>query len=152
MIWFAGILVSLISFIAGRILNQSESVLSDKRRVYEAFLETYPAPNEAYLDWSDQVESDRLARINRANAPLLLYASKDVLQAISLYSELFATADDELNSGSPALHPTYKELALAHNDIALEMRRDALSWSVFGHRGPSRLPKNGQLEVKGLLK
>ncbi|NRP91622.1 MULTISPECIES: hypothetical protein [unclassified Aliiroseovarius] len=119
--------------------------MADKRRVYEAFLETYPSPNEAYLEWSQEVELDRLERMSRANAPMMLYAGKDVLRAVSIYSEKFASADEQLSPDSPALHPIYKELAKAHNDIALEMRRDALAWSVFGYRGQSRLPNKESL-------
>ena len=140
MIWFAGVLLSGFSFLLGRILSQSEQVLAEKRRVYEEFLRGCPVPNEVYENWSEEVEMSRGARIHEVYAPLLLYASPTVAQAVGVYLQKFGEADQQLSLDSPPLAPAYLNVAKAHNDIALEMRRDSLGWSIFGHRGKSRLP------------
>ncbi|MFQ6547562.1 hypothetical protein AADZ90_006355 [Aestuariibius sp. 2305UL40-4] len=130
----------MLGFLFGRIFAQSEAILAEKRRVYEAFLVDGPAPNDADSEWSEDIDRERQTQIKRVVNPMLLYASPPVAQAVSVYLEKFHEADAELGPSSPALHPTYVELAKSHNDVALEMSRDALGWSVFGYRGKSRVP------------
>jgi hypothetical protein len=138
----AALIIGVVGFILGRAISESEKVLAEKRRVYEAFLLACPKPNDAYLNLSEDELKERGERLNTAYTPLLLYCAPPVATAISVYMSNFTDADEELGPQSPALAPVFKILAKSHNDVVLEMRRDALAWSVFGHRGQSRLPKN----------
>jgi hypothetical protein len=121
---------------------QSEIILSEKRRVYESFLAACPVPNDAYNEVTDEVHVQRTHRVQEAFGPIMLYASVDVTVAISIYLEEFEKVGQILTPESEALHPEFKRLAKAHNDVILEMRRDGLAWSVFAHRGTTRLPKD----------
>jgi hypothetical protein len=147
-IWLGGFLLTILGAVFGRIFSQSEVVLAEKRRVYETFLVECPSPTEAYIDWTEEVEADRQKRLSKVQGPLLLYGSVTVALAFEIYLERFCEADQLLTSQSPALHPAYKALAKAQNDMVLEMRRDALSWSFFGYFGKSRLPDNALESAK----
>lgn len=138
----AALFIGVVGYILGRAISESEKVLAEKRRVYEAFLLVCPKPNDAYLNLSDDEVQERSERLNSAYTPLLLYCAPSVATAVSVYMSKFADAEVALGPQSPALAPEFKDLAKAHNDIVLEMRRDALAWSAFGYRGESRLPKN----------
>ena len=133
-------MVAVLSFVFGRVFSQSEAILTDKRRVYEEFLRNCPDPNEAYEDDTSESVALRMVRLKATKGPLIMYASPSVLLALSRYLELFEHASEELNSSSVALHPTFKALAKAQNDLILEMRRDSFAWSAFGYHGKSRLP------------
>ena len=148
MIWLGGFLLTILGAVFGRIFSQSEVVLAEKRRVYETFLVECPSPTEAYIDWTEEVEADRQKRLSKVQGPLLLYGSVTVALAFGIYLERFGEADQLLTSQSPALHPAYKALAKAQNDMVLEMRRDALGWSFFGYFGKSRLPDNALESAK----
>jgi hypothetical protein len=140
MIWFGGLVLTILGFIFGRIFSQSEAILADKRRVYEEFLRNCPDPNEAYEDDTPASVALRIERLKATKGPLIMYASPTVVLALGHYLQLFEHASGELNSSSAALHPTFKTLAKAQNDLILEMRRDGFAWSAFGYHGRSRLP------------
>ena len=142
MSWFSGIVLTVLGFLLGRVFNQSETILADKRRVYEEFLRNCPVPNDAYKNWTPSLESDRLRKLHDVHGPFSLYASPTVAQALVIYMGVFAEADHELSEDSLPLHPKFKVAAKAHNDLILEMRRDVLAWSVFAYRGKSRLQLN----------
>ncbi|MEQ9014702.1 MAG: hypothetical protein RID90_09650 [Marinovum algicola] len=144
-----GLLLTTLGFLFGRVFNQSELILGDKRRVYEEFLRVCPKPNDAYGDSRNQEQRELGIRVEECTAPLLLYCSPGVALAVGRYQQLLASSDDALGSDSPALHPEFIETAKAHNDIILEMRRDAFAWSAFAFRGPSRIPKDVPHRVKG---
>ncbi|MFP7674331.1 hypothetical protein ACG74X_13370 [Marivita sp. S0852] len=137
---FGGFLLTLVGFVLGRTVSESEKILAEKRRVYEHFITQCPVPNEAYDLADDETIKTRSERLHKAQGALLLYAAPSVAVAVSIYLKKFSEADMILGSESPPLHDKYKELAQAHNDIILEMRRDALAWSAFGYRGKTRLP------------
>lgn len=130
-----GLVLSVIGFLIGKSLSESEKILSEKRRIYEAALRSLPAPNDAYPVSSTDRPSFQSAELT----VLLLYASPMVAQAVGRYVSEFQRVSEVLQANSPPLDPNFKELAKAHNDLILEMRRDAFAWSVFGYRGPSRL-------------
>ena len=140
--WFSGIVLTILGFLVGRVFSQSETILADKRRVYEEFLRNCPVPNDAYENWAPSLESERLRKLHDVHGPFTLYASPTVTQALARYLDAFAEADRELSEESLPLHPKFKVAAKAHNDLILEMRRDVLAWSVFAYRGKSRLPSN----------
>ncbi|MBC7137313.1 MAG: hypothetical protein H5U17_00985 [Defluviimonas sp.] len=146
--WFAGIVgtvfVSAVSFVLGRVFSQSEAVLAEKRRFYEAFLRVCPHANDAYSDNATATWE----RIREVQAVLAMYAPYQVMLALSLYQQAFAEADAVLTDNSPQLHPAFKKAAKAQNDLILEMRRDALSWSAFGYWGKSRLPPDALEKAK----
>jgi hypothetical protein len=133
------------------VFSQSETILSDKRRVYEDFLRSCPAPNDAYRTVTDEILEERAKRFQQVQGPLLLYAAPSVVVALNLYLEAFGKSDAELNEESPALHPLFREAAKAQNDLILEMRRDALAWSAFAYTGATRLPKNAIDSIKSRL-
>ncbi|WP_291730639.1 hypothetical protein [Leisingera sp. F5] len=140
---FGGLLLAAFSFLFGRMFSQSEAVLADKRRVYEEFLVACPGPNEACKDWTPEREIERADTFQAFYGKLCLYAAPPVMQAVNRYLVLLDEADKLLSPNSEALHPAFQEAAKAHNDIILEMRRDALGWSMFGYSGKTRLPKDG---------
>ncbi|MDQ7775763.1 MAG: hypothetical protein Q4615_07600 [Paracoccus aminovorans] len=137
-----GLLLSVIAYLLGRQISEPEKILSEKRRIYEEFLRRCPEPNEAYLDLDEEKAATRLREFAKLHPIVSLYASTNVSIAISRYYQLFDAADRELRPDSPPLHEAFRSAAKAHNDIILEMRRDAFSWSAFGHRGKSRLPSD----------
>ncbi|SEQ04056.1 hypothetical protein [Thalassovita taeanensis] len=143
-----GVCLAGFSFLLGRIFSQSEAVLAEKRRVYEEFLTVCPMPNDAYKAWTPEREQERTEAFQSVYGKLMLYAAPAVTLAISLYLDLLNAADIELGPESEPLHPAFKEAAKAHNDIILEMRRDALGLSMFGYYGKSRLPANAYEEAK----
>jgi hypothetical protein len=136
----AGLIISMVSFVLGRVFAQSETILSEKRRVYEEFLRACPKPNDSYTTFDQDQTDSRFDQMMGVYAVLMFYAAPSVAHAIKHYLGAFAEADQQLNPESAALHPSYQRLAMAHNDIILEMRRDALGWSMFGYHGKSRLP------------
>ncbi len=137
---FGGLLLSAVGYVIGRSFAESEKVLSEKRRIYEEFLRRCPEPNEAYENLSDDEVAARAKLIAQLHPVVSFYASPSVSIAIGRYYQLFEEADNILTPSSPPLHEAFRSAAKAHNDIILEMRRDAFAWSAFGHRGPSRLP------------
>jgi len=141
-------MIAMVSFVLGRIFAQSEAVLAEKRRVYEEFLKICPQPNDVYLEWNIQLEQERFGSMRVMQGPFLLYAAPSVQFAMSRYMLLFDEVDQELGPDTPPLHPRYKELAKAQNDLILEMSRDALGWSVFGFKGKSRLPADALEQAK----
>lgn len=145
---FGGLLLAVFSFLMGKLYSQSEKVLAEKRRVYEELLRSFPVPNDAYEEWSPELELERLSQFRKEFGPFLLYATSSVLLAASIYQEKFEQVDHELHPDSEALHPSFKELAKAHNDLILEMRRDALGWSFFAYKGKSRLPPDALENAK----
>ena len=135
----AGALLSLISFVVGKTVSETEKTFSEKRRVYEEFLRACPMANDAYASdfESFQSRSDKMMRL----VPVLsLYASAEVVLAVGEYLQKLDSANSALAGQPLLLQDEYKIAAKAHNDVVLEMRRDALAWSFFGYRGPSRLP------------
>jgi len=48
---------------------------------------------------------------------------------------MFDRQQSELGFSSECVHPEFRKLTAAHNKLILEMRRDALGWSVFHHPG-----------------
>lgn len=136
-----GLLLSVSTFILGKNFAETERILADKRRIYEEFLRILPRPNEAYI----VTDQDMIAiqhRIEAAFPTLLFYASPAVTFAVSEYLVAFEAAAEVLTPDSPPMHESYRRAAKSHNDIILEMRRDAFSWSFFAHRGKSRLPQD----------
>ena len=85
------------------------------------------------------VTDERIKDWQALKGPLLLYAAPSVASALASYFSAFDEAAAQLSQDSPALHPSFKKLAHAHNDLILEMRRDALALSAFAYRGKSRL-------------
>ena len=142
------VVVGAVGFILGRIYAQSEAILAEKRRVYEEFLLNCPRPNQAYSNLSDEEYSRLHEAMEKASSAMMLYAAPPVALAMSIYLEEFEKAANELDPESGALHPVFKRLAKAHNDLILEMRRDGLAWSVFGYKGKSRLPADALEQAK----
>ena len=139
---FGGVLLSAITYILGRAFNESEKILAEKRRIYEEFLRACPVPNDAYDSLSEEEQVERVKKIGRIFPIVTLYASPNVALAVSRYLKTFEEASNVLGPFSHALHEAFGKAAKAHNDIILEMNRDAFGWSVFGYKGPSRLPKD----------
>ena len=133
--------MSVVSFLCGRAIAESERILVDKRRVYEHFLSNCPVPNDLFSDEPSDAPTDSNSRMLSAFPVLLLYAAPNVVLAAQLYLDKLVAASNAIAPHSEALHPAFREAAKAHNDLILEMRRDAFAWSAFGHRQPSRLPK-----------
>lgn len=133
-----------------RIFSQSEVILADKRRVYEAFLSKCFLPNDAYVNLAPDLQVERHKVLSEVHGPLLLYASQNVIFALSLYIQKFEEAEKVLSPDSEPLHPAFREAAKAHNDLILEMRRDALAWSAFAYRGKTRLPADTLEKAKGM--
>lgn len=136
----ASTLFAALGFALGRLYNESERILALKRRVYEEYLRTLPTPNSAYEDMDKATYRDATAPSMEAIPVLMLYASPSVMAAVSAYLLAYEKAHQSLSPDSPPLAPEYQQLAKAQNDIILEMRRDAFAWSIFGHRGVSRVP------------
>ncbi|OIQ38510.1 MAG: hypothetical protein BM560_19035 [Roseobacter sp. MedPE-SWde] len=148
MTWLGGLILAILGFGFGRIFNQAEAVLAEKRRVYEEFLKGIPSPNDAYVQCSDTVSEERADAVKKHYGPLMLYAAPTVALAASRYLQAFEQADIELSPESEPLHPKFRDLAKAQNDLILEMRRDALGWSMFGYYGKSRLPEDALEQAK----
>jgi len=144
MLWFfgaiGGLLISALSFLMGRMFAQSEAILDEKRRIYEEFLRACPKPNDAYAAAAEGNSDARFERMGEVQSVLALYAAPNVALAVKHYFEAFGEADGLLTETSPPRHPAFLKAAKAHNDLILEMRRDALSWSAFSYHGKSRLP------------
>jgi len=147
-LWFGGLVLTVLGFILGRVFSQSEAILAEKRRVYEQFLIDGPNPNETYDELSEELVNQRNLRFQNIYGPMLFYASPSVARALSAFWEAFYLADEKLSPSSPALHSDFKKVAKAHNDLILEMRRDAFGWSVFGFRGTSRISNETLSEAK----
>ena len=131
--------MSFLTFLLSRNFAQKDAILAEKRRVYEEFLVNMPSPNDAYDAVDDRVMMERAERMRKCSGAIMLYGNAKVAFAVSRYFQLFAEADEVLGPDSPALHPKYKELAKAQNDLILEMSRDAMG--PFRFKGRSRLPK-----------
>ncbi|MCF7698710.1 hypothetical protein [Loktanella sp. M215] len=139
MIWFGGLVLTIIGFIFGRVFNQSEIILAEKRRTYEALLNNYPKPIEVYLIDSDDQAIERREKMSSVHGAFLLFAAPKVAQATAIYLNIYEDVDRKLGPDSAVLHPEYKRVSQAHTDLILEMRRDCLAWSAFGYNGKSRI-------------
>lgn len=133
-------LLAALGFLLGRLYNESERILVQKRRVYEEYLRVLPTPNSAYKDMDDSAYQNTIAPSLDATPVLMLYASPTVAAAASTYLQAYEEACELLSPTSPPLAPEYMRLAKSQNDVILEMRRDAFAWSTFAHRGASRVP------------
>ena len=142
------LVLSAFTFLIGRSMSESEKILAEKRRVYEDFLRNCPVPNDAYDSLSEQELIERSRTISRLFSVVALYGSPAVVIAIGRYIEEFGNADQKLDRSCPPLHEAYRKVAKAHNDVILEMSRDAMAWSMFGYKGPSRLPKDALENAK----
>lgn len=136
-----GGLISLLTYILGKIVSEGEKALVEKRRVYEEFLRTCPGPNDVYEDHKRDIFEARFDNTLKLMPVVLFYSPANVVRAIDLYFKYLANAADTLAGMPMALQEEYKLAAKAHNDVILEMRRDALSWSAYGYWGVTRLPK-----------
>jgi hypothetical protein len=148
LIWLGGVILTVLGFVFGKVFNQSESILAEKRRVYEEFLRKCPSPGDVFLKLSPEGIEEQGLQIAELKAPLLLYASQNVILAISEYLNTLASAQAVLTTNSDRMHPAFKKAAKAQNDIILEMRRDALAWSAFAYTGKSRLPDDALARAK----
>jgi len=148
---FGGLLLTAFGYFFGRMFSQSEAVLAEKRRVYEQFLVKCPMAVSSYREFDPNQDALGNDVMQEEFGRLMLYASPDVTFAITRYIEKLQLADEHLGPDSPALHPMFTDAAKAQNDIVLEMRRDALGWSMFGHRGKTRLPTDRMEQAKRKL-
>lgn len=144
MLWATGLLVSILSFLLGRVFSQSERVIEQKKTAYENFLNDCPAPNEAYGDLEEIVGQKSF---QRGLGVLSLYASPEALLAAQNYFEKLAAAAEILKPDSEALDPAFREVYKAYNSMLFEMRRDALVWSVF--RLPRQAPQPAIKRLSG---
>ncbi|WP_299208625.1 hypothetical protein [uncultured Tateyamaria sp.] len=144
--WVFGLVASIFAFWFGRIASQSEKVLDHKKRVYEDFLEKCPTAQDAY-GLSEEQLITAIAYFDKKLGVLSLYAQPAVLIAARNYFAEFAKAADALDLNSPPLHDAFQAAAAAYNDLVYEMRRDAMSWSIFGlvKKGPRTEPKLAKL-------
>lgn len=140
MIYLGGLILAALGFLLGRVVRQSEAILSEKRRVYEAFIANCFFPNQAFEDWSPEMAAEQLKTLHEASWPLLLFASANVVVALERYIKVFSEAQEILSPDDPPLHPAFQKAARAHNDLILEMRRDILAFSIYAHQGKSRIP------------
>lgn len=131
--------LSAAAFLVGRVFAQTDTILSEKRKVYSTFLDHFPTAQTVYEEWSPETEMARKAAFDRSIPKLQIYCAPKVAFAVSKYLEEFEKADRLLGPESRALDPLYLEVAKAYNDIIIEMRRDVLAWSIFAHSGKSRV-------------
>jgi hypothetical protein len=143
-IWLGGLLPTILGFIFGRVFSQSEAILADKHRVYEEFLRVCYVPNDAY----EEIAEERIAAFKAIQGPFLLYAAQHTTLALNHYLIKFDKAQQVLPHEERPLHPVYVELAKAHNDLILEMRRDGVAFSAFAYTGKSRLPADALEQAK----
>ncbi|MCT4683890.1 MAG: hypothetical protein N4A39_09170 [Roseicyclus sp.] len=131
-----GLVLTIVGFIAGRAVSESEKILAEKRRVYEEFIKACPNLSKG-TSVLHGFESEEYQEMQSA---LLLYCAPAVASAVQQY---ILAVQEELNEGFDPNEPTVtentKKASQRFNDIILEMRRDALSWSAFAYNGPSRL-------------
>jgi len=80
-IWLGGVLLTAFGFVLGKVYSQSESVLAEKRRVFEAALRELPVPNDVCTDRGQ--EADTI--ISRQMGPLIFYSSIGVIKAFQEY-------------------------------------------------------------------
>ena len=124
-IWIGGIVVSILSFLLGKVFSQSEKILEHKKAVYERFLMNCPTPNDTYgMDEGSALET--YGDFNRLVGLLSIYASEEVLLAARDYLQKWAEASEILTVDSPALVEEFKTVAAGYNRMVLEMRRDVL--------------------------
>ncbi|ASP20631.1 hypothetical protein ANTHELSMS3_01946 [Antarctobacter heliothermus] len=132
------LLLSLVSFLSGKVFSQSEKVLDQKRKAYETFLRECPGPNEAHS--SVDIMSTEFQRVTGL---LTLYASNDALQYSSEYFLKFVEAQEELQGVSITGHPKFVEVMTYYNRMVWAMRRDVMAWSIFAPAKTSRAYSQG---------
>jgi len=120
------LVLAAVSFLLGKVFSQSERVLDQKREAYERFLAKCPAPNEAHCER----EPDFMG-LQRDIGVLSIYGSKEALIAAGEYFTVFASAQPVLTHVEEPGHPEFLRVMKSYNKMVWEMRKDALTWSVF---------------------
>jgi len=123
--WFGGLAIAILSFLLGKIFSQSEKVLDQKRKAYEAFLSVCPSPNEAHQEVDLTIEFQRKLGI------LSIYGSAEVVTHAGKYLESFDVTQEQLVDVIEAGHPAFLKLMTDYNRMVWAMRTDAMSWSIF---------------------
>ena len=142
MIWLGGIALTILGFLFGKVFSQSEVILSDKRRIYEEFLRICPQPSDGLGDDAEELLGGRIAKLNEHKGPLLIYASPDVIIALSEYLKSLSSLLDTKHTDARTIADIQRLATQAQNSLIIEMRRDVLSWSVFAYRGKKfQIPK-----------
>ncbi|MEM1301731.1 MAG: hypothetical protein AAGH17_04040 [Pseudomonadota bacterium] len=141
-----GLVLAILSFLAGRIFAEFERILAEKRGLYLAYLKDLPPLNDAYIDRTHDELMHAFASATDRLPSLLFYADTSVIMAAKAFMEKHHDAHEVLSPQSPPLHPAYQALSKAQNDLVLEMRRDAFRFSIFGYHGKSRVPPAMQAE------
>lgn len=115
----------------------------ERREVYASFLNTCPRPLDVYC-YDDEILQRVNSSINEATGALSMYASARTTLVIAEYFFTFSEVQKNF-AGRNAVHnvqqmnPDFVRVAKLHNDLMLELRRDALGGSVAGFRGKRRL-------------
>jgi hypothetical protein len=128
--------IAVVSFIAGRLFVQSEAVLTQKKKVYQDYLDVCLTAHEAYKQTAtesgaaDQVVVD-LESI-RPKGEFFLYASQEVIILAGRHIDTLTSAYTEIDQSTEALHPAFTHSIQAYNRMLVAMRRDVLGWSIQG--------------------
>ncbi|MEP3034400.1 MAG: hypothetical protein ABJO67_08655, partial [Pseudoruegeria sp.] len=112
-----GILLSLATFLLGKIYAQTEIILDRKRDAYREFLSQCPCPNEAHTE----VAQDYMG-FQRNLGVLTIYGSKESLECAGKYFTEFASAQEVLIHVETAGHPAFIKLMTCYNKMIWEMR------------------------------
>lgn len=140
--FIGSLILAALGYILGRLYAESERILSEKRKHYLEFLSALPPLNDTYNDTTEEEFIATLRPAMERLPSLLFYANKSVVLAWGVLQQKYHEAHAGLSPDSPPLAPEYKALAIAQNNLVLEMRRDAFRWSIFNYSGKSRVPEN----------
>jgi len=131
-----GLLLSVLSFLVGKLFSQSEKILDHKREAYSSFLKLCPVPNEAHFA-DKQIDFAMMREIG----VLSLYASPEATKLAAEYFDGFANAQEELVDVAEPGHPEYLKVMTKYNRMVWAMRNDVMTWSIFA-------PKKSAVEYK----
>ena len=133
------VLLGLVFYGYQRALDRKQEFRRERRAVYSSFLKTCPSPLDVYR-YEDEVLQDFDKSHNEAGGAMLMYASAKVTMVLAEYFLTFLEVQ-RLFSERNAVHslqqldPDFIRVGKLHNDLMLELRRDALGGSVEGFRG-----------------
>ncbi len=144
MIWLGGLLLTILGFIFGKIFSQSETILSDKRRVYEEFLRNCPQPDDVVGENAKEIVESRVVKLKELKGPLMIYAAPLVMIALSEYLNVISTLITQFEEGGAHNADLQRLATRAQNSLIIEMRRDSLAWSVFAFRGEKKALSEGK--------
>lgn len=125
-------IIALLSFLLGRLWHHSEIIMLGRQRAYASFLGKCLLPGELALPGEKPEIESLILSLREAGAEVSLYASDHVNKSIGKYLGKIGYLIGAFGMPPEELSADIAEANSLYDTMIAEMRRDVLSWSLFG--------------------